>query len=222
MTPELAIEELAEEIGTLQENGDRREETVLGGSKVPDAAAVLDVMVQRQLVHRRGGEVRLTPAGEAVFRAVIRRHRLAEVLLSQVLQVGDHAADATACQFEHLLSEDVTDSICTFLGHPPTCPHGKAIPRGDCCASFQQRIAPLVRPVRELPPGSEGRIVFIHQEVVKRFGQLAALGIVPGTTVRLLQRHPSPVVAAGETTVALDDDIAAGIYVRPAGSGGNG
>jgi DtxR family Mn-dependent transcriptional regulator len=154
-----------------------------------------------------------------MFRAVIRRHRLAEVLLGQVLQVSEASADDTACQFEHLLSEDVTDSICTFLGHPPTCPHAKAIPRGDCCASFRQEVDPLVRPLRDLVPGGTGRIVFIHQEIIQRFGRLAALGIVPGTNVRLIQRHPCPVVAAGETTVALDDEIAAGIYVRPAGNG---
>lgn len=215
LTPELAIEELAEEIGTLLERGERRESAVLGGSKVPEPGAVLAEMVRRRLALRRNGTVSFTPAGEAVFRAVIRRHRLAEVLLGQVLQVSDASADDTACQFEHVLSEDVTDSICTFLGHPPTCPHGKAIPRGDCCASFQREVRPLVRPVHDLPIGGEGRVVFLHPAGSRRFERLAALGIAPGRTVRLVQRHPSVVLQAGETTVAIDDEIAGGIYAIP-------
>lgn len=216
MTLELAIEELAEEIGTLQEKGEHSEEAVLTGSKVAEPGPVLEQMIARGLVRRQGGTVALTPSGESMFRAVIRRHRLAEVLLSQVLQVGEHSAGEAACQFEHMLSQDVTDSICTFLGHPPTCPHGKPIPRGDCCASFRRRVTPLVRPVDELPPGAEGRIVFIDQAVQRRFDRLATLGIVPGTTVRLVQRQPSVVLEAGATTVALDEPVARGIYVRPA------
>jgi DtxR family Mn-dependent transcriptional regulator len=171
-------------------------------------------MEQRGLVLRRVGEVELTLQGEAIFRAVIRRHRLAEVLLSQVLQVGELSADDAACQFEHMLSADVTESICTFLSHPPTCPHGKVIPRGDCCASFRREVSPLVRPVDALPLGGEGSIVFIQHS--HRLDRLATLGIMPGTRVRLVQRHPSVVLQAGETTVALDSEVTSGIYVRPA------
>jgi DtxR family Mn-dependent transcriptional regulator len=213
MTPESAVEELAEEIGTLAECDEHREEVILGGSKVPDPAPVLDEMEDLGLVRRRAGEAELTVSGETIFRAVIRRHRLAEVLLSQVLQVGEKSASDTACQFEHMLSVDVTDSICTFLGHPPTCPHGKVIPRGDCCASFRREISPLVRPVDALPLGTEGCIVFIQHS--QRLDRLATLGIMPGTRVRLVQRHPSVVLQAGETTVALDHEVTSGIYVRP-------
>lgn len=215
MTLESAIEELAEEIGTLDERGEQREEVILGGSKVPGPGAVLDEMERRGVIRRTGGRVLLTPAGEALSRAVIRRHRLAEVLLSQVLQVDEPSAGDTACQFEHLLSEDVTDSICTFLGHPPTCPHGKSIPRGDCCAAFRREVSPLVRPVDALAPGAEGRIVFIENSGSGRLDRLFTLGILPGTTVRLVQRLPSVILQAGETTVALDPEVAAGVYVRP-------
>jgi DtxR family Mn-dependent transcriptional regulator len=215
MTPELALEELAEEIGTLAERDENREDVILGGSKVPDPLPVLDEMQERGLVRREGGRVELTVSGEGVFRAVIRRHRLAEVLLGQVFQVAEPSASDAACQFEHMLSEDVTDSICTFLGHPPTCPHGKTIPRGDCCASFRRDISPLVRPVIDLPLGSEGTIVFIQH--ARGLDGLATLGIFPETRVRLVQRHPSVVLEVGETTVALDREVSSGIYVRPAG-----
>lgn len=82
-----------------------------------------------------GAEViRLTPKGEKRAEDVIRRHRLAERLFMQTFQVeNEEVVEQQACKFEHILSPEVTDKICTFLGHPATCPHGSAIPRGDCC-----------------------------------------------------------------------------------------
>jgi DtxR family Mn-dependent transcriptional regulator len=75
-----------------------------------------------------------TPAGEERARSVIRRHRLAERLFMDVLSIRDAASvESNACTFEHILSPEVTDRICTFLGHPETCPHGGPIPRGECC-----------------------------------------------------------------------------------------
>jgi Mn-dependent DtxR family transcriptional regulator len=43
-----------------------------------------------------------------------------------------------ACKFEHILSPEATDKICTFLGHPRTCPHGAPIPPGVCCGSSSE------------------------------------------------------------------------------------
>ena len=51
-----------------------------------------------------------------------------------VLAIRDEGSiEKNACTFEHILSPEVTDRICTFLGHPRTCPHGSPIPEGDCC-----------------------------------------------------------------------------------------
>ena len=78
--------------------------------------------------------VGLTATGKARARSVIRRHRLAERLFMDVLAIHDEpTVESNACQFEHILSPEVTDRICTFLGHPTTCPHGSLIPAGDCC-----------------------------------------------------------------------------------------
>ena len=91
-------------------------------------------MTQMGLVTVNGWDVRFTPAGEARARSVIRRHRLAERLFTDVLAIRDAAAiESNACTFEHILSPELTDRICTFLGHPATCPHGSPIPRGNCC-----------------------------------------------------------------------------------------
>jgi len=86
------------------------------------------------LLHAAGDQVRFTDRGEERARSVIRRHRLAERLFMDVLFIRDDAAvESNACTFEHILSPEVTDRICTFLGHPSTCPHGSPIPPGPCC-----------------------------------------------------------------------------------------
>ena len=75
-----------------------------------------------------------TEKGRKRAEDVIRRHRLAERLFMQTFQVSDEQeVEEQACKFEHILSAEATDRICTFLGHPETCPHGSPIPRGACC-----------------------------------------------------------------------------------------
>ena len=88
------------------------------------------------LLRHIGKEVRFTDQGEERARSIIRRHRLAERLFMDVLFIRDDAAvESNACTFEHILSPEVTDRICTFLGHPKTCPHGSPIPPGACCGN---------------------------------------------------------------------------------------
>jgi putative ABC transport system ATP-binding protein len=92
-------------------------------------------MTRIGLVKVENGVEQFTPAGEERARNVIRRHRLAERLFIDVLSIRDEVeVEASACKFEHILSPDVTDRICTLLGHPLACPHGSPIPQGECCA----------------------------------------------------------------------------------------
>lgn len=75
-----------------------------------------------------------TEKGRKRAEDIIRRHRLAEILFTETLRVKDEKEVAEqACKFEHILSPEATDSICSFLGHPRTCPHGSPIPAGECC-----------------------------------------------------------------------------------------
>jgi putative ABC transport system ATP-binding protein len=75
-----------------------------------------------------------TEKGRKRAEDIIRRHRLAECLFTGTFHVHDEREVAEqACRFEHILSPEATDSICTFLGHPRTCPHGSLIPAGECC-----------------------------------------------------------------------------------------
>jgi len=82
-----------------------------------------------------GGEVHLTEAGSRRARDVIRRHRLAERLFTDTFAIEDAEAHVQACRFEHIITPELDQRICAFLGHPKTCPHGNAIPPGECCGT---------------------------------------------------------------------------------------
>jgi putative ABC transport system ATP-binding protein len=96
-------------------------------------ARILSRMSDLRLVQTENGHAQLTPAGTARARDVVRRHRLAERLSKDTFAVDDSEAHNQACKFEHIISPELDQRICTFLGHPKTCPHGNPIPPGQCC-----------------------------------------------------------------------------------------
>jgi len=98
-----------------------------------DPVRTLGRMADLHLVEVRGSDVRLTEHGGGRARDVIRRHRLAERLFTDTFAIPDSEAHSQACKFEHIISPELDQKICTFLNHPKTCPHGNPIPPGDCC-----------------------------------------------------------------------------------------
>ncbi len=211
------VEELAEEIWVLGETGSNLLDRVVGGSKLPDAAGALQELERRGLARVQDGLVILTTEGGILARSIIRRHRLAEMLFSQVLALSEEVTNTTACEVEHILTEGVTDSVCAFLGHPPLCPHFKSIPPGVCCNVFRQEVEPLVVRVMDLRVGETGRVVFIRPLSHGQLDRIGTLGLVPGATLKLRQKRPAVVLDIGQTTVAVDRAIADEVYVRRAG-----
>lgn len=167
-----------------------------------------------KLISAADGQFKLTDFGREHAREIVRRHRLAETLFYQVFEMDEDQAESDACRFEHMLSPEATESVCTLLGHPPVCPHGQPIPRGNCCAKFRKEMTPLVTPLSELTPGEMARIVFITPGSHARLDRLASLGIVPGSLIRLHQKRPTCVIKIGETDVAVDSSVADEIFVK--------
>jgi DtxR family Mn-dependent transcriptional regulator len=208
------VDELLELIWTLREKGVSDLDELLKATHDAEAKAILRVMIRDELFHVEGNRMVLKERGEEKAREIIRRHRLTERLLSEIFEMSEAEVEEEACKLEHILSPSVTDSVCTFLGHPPTCIHGKPIPRGECCAKFKKEFRPLVIPLEELGLGEEGRIVFIAPKSHQRLDRLSTLGIVPGSVVRMHQKRPSHVLQIGETSLALDEEIIKDIYVK--------
>jgi len=208
------IDELLELIWTLREKGVSDLDHLLATAQDVEAKSIIRKMIKDDLFQVEGNRMILKERGEDKAREIIRRHRLTERLLSEIFEMSEEEVEEEACKLEHILSPGVTESVCTFLGHPPTCIHGKPIPRGECCAKFKKEMKPLVIPLEELGLGEEGRIVFIAPKSHQRLDRLSTLGIVPGSVIRMHQKNPSYVLQIGETTLALDKDIVKNIYVK--------
>ncbi len=215
-----AIDEVLEFVWAEREGGHNSIKDLLCIDEIQKTGGDRELLKEMEasgLLKTEGDKITLTPEGEEGACAIVRRHRLAERLLTDVLDVTDEEdIEINACNFEHTLSASVADSICTLLGHPPTCPHGHPIPKGRCCEKTVDSIKPLVIPVNELDIGEFGRIVFIVPKTHHRLDRLGAMGLVPGSTIRLHQRTPAYVIAIGETTLALDPEIVGEIYVKRA------
>ncbi len=183
----------------------------------PDGAIqqeTLEAMIQQGLLLATNRRIQLSPAGARQAQEVVRRHRLTEVLLHNVLAVSEASMEATACQVEHILNAEGTEAVCAFLGHPPSCPHGRAIPSARCCALAQASVTSLIIPLASLPIGEDATIGFIHTARHAYLQRLHAMGVVPGHTIRLCQTSPALVIQVGETQLALDERAGQEIFVR--------
>lgn len=183
-------------------------------SEDEDIETLIEKLQYENLIYIEGDTIHLTEKGREQARGLVRRHRLAERLFTDVFEMPDETIHEDACRMEHILSEELTDSVCTFLGHPPACPHGKTIPRGDCCKKYRVNVAPLVTRLSDFEVGQRGKIVFIVSSDPQRLNRLNSIGIIAGGEIKLLQKRPSIVVQIDETTVALDPDIAREIHVK--------
>ena len=211
------IEEVLERLWTLREQGIVAPPDLGEHGFEFDPDAVLHEAERRGWVARCADRVELTAGGDERAAGVIRRHRLAERLLFDVIHVDSASMEAGACELEHshILSDEAMDRVCAFLGHPPTCPHERPIPRGRCCEKFAGELRPLVTPLSEGTIGADYRIVFIASRSHRRLDRLCALGVVPGAQLRLHQRQPAYIVQVGATDIAIEPEIAADIFVVP-------
>ncbi|MDP3025861.1 MAG: metal-dependent transcriptional regulator [candidate division Zixibacteria bacterium] len=209
------MDEFLETVWLLKEENNNSYDALLKSQpKKTQVVKALDEAIAQKLVEKDGNKIEFTPNGENQAKEIIRRHRLAERLFSEVFGLKEDDYESTACSFEHILEPEVTESICTFLGHPPTCPHGKPIPKGPCCLKNHKEMKPLVVPLTELGLGEKGGIVFITPKYHSRLDRLNVLGVCPGQVLRLHQKSPSFVIKVDETEIAIDKEIAKEIYVK--------
>jgi DtxR family transcriptional regulator, Mn-dependent transcriptional regulator len=161
-----------------------------------------------------GRTIQMTAAGEKHGEELVRRHRLAERLMSDILDMPEKHGNEVACHLEHMLKRGLDERVCTLLGHPRFCPHGSPIPPGACCKEKRDAHMKLVSPLSDMEEGEKGIIAYLHTGQKGRLERLLALGVLPGQPIALVQRFPSYVFRVGETQLAVDGDLAASIYVR--------
>jgi len=136
----------------------------------------------------------LTPAGRRLAERVVRRHRLAERFLTDLLGLSWAVAHKEAGKWEHVISDEVEAAIIRVLGEPTTCPHGNPIPG----SSYE---APDAVALRELPVGSDFTVARIPEELEFTPGVLEFLegsDVLPGRHGTITASSPD------ETTVVID------------------
>ena len=158
----------------------------------------------------RGDEISLTPQGAVFAERLIRGHRIGERLIHDVL---GREFEPGACELEHVLNSEIVDGICTLLGHPRECPHGFAIPEGECCRISARYVRKTIVPLTELAIGQAARVAYVYTRSDQQLHRLTSLQIRPGTVVKLHQAYPSYVIECDGASIAMDDDVARSINV---------
>ena len=154
--------------------------------------------------------VTLTAEGERIAAALVRRHRLWERFLTDMLDLPWDEAHAIAGRLEHAAPEAVTEKLARLLGEPTSCPHGGPIPPA---LPAQPGVT-----LSAVEPGSTVVIVRIFPEVPEVLHQLAMLGIGLHTAVQVRQQTPEAIgIALSDgREVTLPAAVSATIWVTPA------
>jgi len=158
-------------------------------------------------------ELKFTANGYEKARQLVRSHRLAERLITDVLNVKLDRAETGACEFEHIIVPEIVDGICTLLGHPKVCPHGLPIPEGSCCHEAKRSIESVIKNITQLDIAKQARVAYINTRSNSRMHQLTQLGIYPGVALWIHQKFPVLVLRINHTQIALDEDVAKDILV---------
>jgi len=139
--------------------------------------------------------IRLTPEGRRLAESVVRRHRLAERLLTDVLGMSWAFAHREAGKWEHVISVEVEEAITRLLGDPTTCPHGNPIPGSGYSA-------PDAHPLADVGVGDGFQVTRIPEELEFTPGLLDFLEdshLTPGVVGRVTASSPD-----GTLTVEVD------------------
>jgi DtxR family Mn-dependent transcriptional regulator len=141
------------------------------GRSPPSVSEMLDRLMDDGYVTRDGRRLHLTESGRTLAEKVVRKHRLAERLLVDVIGLEWHKVHREAGRWEHVISDDVEARLVELLGDPATCPHGNPIPGS---ASV---VAPVsTRPLAQVGSGERIRLLRISEEVELNIGSLTLLG----------------------------------------------
>jgi DtxR family transcriptional regulator, Mn-dependent transcriptional regulator len=174
------------------------------GRSAPSVSQMLDRLVEDGYVTREGRRLSLTERGRALGEKVVRKHRLAERLLVDVIGLEWYKVHREAGRWEHVISDDVEARLVAILGDPATCPHGNPIP-----GSHSPALTSETRPLAQVAEGERVRLLRISEEVELNLGSLELLDegrFIPGAVARVGGRD-------GEGNVEVEVEGAAPLRV---------
>jgi DtxR family Mn-dependent transcriptional regulator len=211
------LEEYLEAVHELEEEG-----TVVIQARLAErlghSAPAVSEMVRRLradgYVDADGRSLSLTGTGRKLAEQVVRRHRLAERLLTDVIGLPWEHAHLEACRWEHVISDEVEIRLVELLGHPTTCPHGNPIPGTEPSSD-------VLSPLADAIGGDRIRLERITEQVeidTETLTYLSVNGFVPGTVARVTSRAPDGTLTIdlGDHALALGPALAQQLFVASA------
>jgi DtxR family transcriptional regulator, Mn-dependent transcriptional regulator len=211
------VEEYLETIHSLAEEGTPVIQARIAERmrrSAPSVSEMLDRLAADGYVNRSGRTIALTDEGRSLADSVIRKHRLAERLLVDVIGLPWHKAHVEAGRWEHVISDEVEERLVELLGHPATCPHGNPIPG----APAPETPAPEQVSLADVERGDLVRLERITEEVELDMASLEYLdehGLIPGRSAVVLERAPDGTLTLelDGATVALGPAISRQLFV---------
>lgn len=183
----------------------------LGVTPGTATAAVKKLAERKLLQHQPYKGVELTRTGRRAAIGAIRRHRIVERFLSDMLGYAWNEADRLAGTFEHELPQEVEDRLFVALHRPGTCPHGFPIPEPDVVEM------PEMPPLYALEPGDVAEVAVPGSTDPELVEFLETLGVRPGVSIEVIEKHPfdGPVVLRVDgKDRTIGEKIANQIYVQ--------
>ncbi len=184
------------------------------GLSAPAVSETVARLEHEGLVHVDQRRLELTDEGRTIATSVMRKHRLAELLLTDVIGLEWEHVHVEACRWEHVISDAVEERLVALLGDPDTCPHGNPIP-GHVSREVPA-LVPLAVAARRGVTAVVRRISEKLQVDVAAMRRLREQGLRPGARAELGLRDGTIVARIDGRDVEIDSAAAELVYVAPA------
>ena len=184
------------------------------GHSAPAVSEMMRRLREEGYVEEKERPLVLTSRGRTLAESVVRKHRLAERLLTDIIGLPWEKAHIEAGRWEHVISDEVEARLVEVLGHPTTCPHGNPIP-GTEQRHDDQRV------LSDSRQGDHVRLERVTEQVEIDLDSLAYLsshGFIPGTEATVASRAPdgTMILDLGQRTIALGPALAQQLFVTAA------
>jgi DtxR family transcriptional regulator, iron-dependent repressor len=181
------------------------------GHSAPAVSEMIRRLREDGYLEMRGRSLVLTGQGRTLAESVVRKHRLAERLLTDIIGLPWEKAHLEAGRWEHVISDEVEDRLVEVLGHPTTCPHGNPIPGAGLSPDSWTSLSLSQR-------GDHVRLERVTEMVeidLESLSYLSAHGFVPGREATVTSRAPDGtlILDLGDQTIALGPGLAQQLYV---------
>jgi DtxR family transcriptional regulator, Mn-dependent transcriptional regulator len=181
------------------------------GYSAPSVWEMMKRLVAEEYVIVKGREITMTPKGRALAESVVRKHRLAERLLTDIIGLPWHKAHSEAGRWEHVISDEVEERLRIILSDPSTCPHGNPIPgtKPDNVKLFA---------LTQAKPGDSIRLERVTESIEMddvAMTYLADSNFITGAIGKIRAKAPDGTMSVniGRATVALGATLCANLYV---------